>query len=109
MAVAVTATDISVSWATPPIIHHNSPLTGYRIQYRTAAVGSASIQMDVSSPQQLQTAVVELTPYMVYYVKVAAVNTIGAGPYSREVSVETMKSGRGCSCIHGSVFYSLSF
>ena len=92
-AVAVNATAIHVSWESPPTIHHNSPLTGFRLLYRTTTLGSTAMQIDASIPQQLHTVVVGLTPYTVYAVKAAVVNDIGIGPYSKEVSVQTWKSG----------------
>jgi len=93
---AVNATAIHVSWETPPISHHNAPLTGFRVKYRNS---STIKEIEVASPEQLYAVVVGLTPYTTYSVKVAVVNSVGSGPYSKEVSVQTLKSGKRCGCM----------
>lgn len=100
-AMAKNATAILVSWETPPIMHHNALLTGFRVQYRnTILLLSSTIkQIEVASPEQLYAVVIGLTPYTAYSVKVAVVNSVGSGPYSKEVSVQTLKSGKRCGCM----------
>ena len=104
--VAINATTISVSWETPPVIHHNGDLTGFRVLYRNTALGSSAKELEVSSPEQLSIAVTRLTPYTSYSVKVAVVNTVDTGPYSKDVTVQTSKSGKRTNrliCVHCTV------
>ena len=64
-------------------------------------------QIEVASPEQLYAMVVGLTPYTTYSVRVVVVNSVGSGPYSREVSVQTLKSGKRCGfmkCIYACVY-----
>ena len=108
-AMAVNATAIRVSWETPPIMHHNAPLTGFRVEYRSTIplLSSTMKQIEVASPEQLYAMVFGLTPYTTYSVKVVVVNSVGSGPYSREVSVQTLKSGKRCGfmkCTYACVY-----
>ena len=56
-------------------------------------------QIEVASPEQLYAMVAGLTPYTTYSVKVVVVNSVGSGPYSKEVSVQTLKSGKRYGCM----------
>ena len=93
-AVAVSATTILVSWETPPIIHHNSPLTGYVIIYSdlSSPGGGDEMRSSIMDPTVLTALIVNLEPYSLYDVQVAAVNNAGAGPRSLEVTIETPRS-----------------
>ena len=95
---AVNATAILVSWETPPIIHHNSPLTGYVIIYYdlSSPGGGDEMRSTIMDPTVLTASIVNLEPYSPYDVQVAAVNDAGAGPRSLEVTIETPKASQYC-------------
>lgn len=100
-AVAVNATAISVSWKSPPIIHHNSPLTGYVIIYSdlSSPGGGDEVEVNIWDPTVFTTVLFNLEPYSLYDVQVAAVNEAGAGPRSPEITVETPKASQCCARI----------
>ena len=105
-AVVVNATTILVSWETPPIIHHNSPLTGYVIIYSdlSSPGGGDEMRSSIMDPTVLTALIVNLEPYSLYDVQVAAVNNAGAGPRSLEVTIETPKASQYCeyaNILHG--------
>ena len=85
---------MTVSWETPPVIHHNSPLTGYDIIYSDISFLGDGVEVTntILDPTVLTTLIVNLEPYSLYDVQVAAVNDAGRGPRSLEATVETPKA-----------------
>lgn len=83
--VASTATSLTVGWtAVPPASLGNLPIIAYRTEY--------SLNPDMSSPlvyadDALIAPLTELTPGATYYVRTAAVNIMGPGPYTAVLTV----------------------
>ena len=97
---AVDATAIHVSWESPPIIHHNSPLTGYAIIYSDlSSPGGDEVEVTIQDPDVFATVLSNLEPYSLYDIQVAAMNEAGDGPRSPEVTVETPKTSQCCAQI----------
>ena len=71
-----------VSWQPPPLIDHNGPITGHVIQY--TRVGSSDM-MSVNVNSRTIHIISGLVALVNYSVIVAAVNVIGAGPFSNPV------------------------
>ena len=67
-----------VSWQPPPMIDHNGPIT-YMIQY--TRVGSSDM-MSVNVNSGTTHTISGLVAYVMYSVRVAAVNVNGTGPFS---------------------------
>ena len=71
---------LNISWVQPPIIHHNSPLTGYKITYNME--GENEMEFDTPDADMLYYILDDLYSFMPYEVKVAALNDAGIGPFT---------------------------
>ena len=74
-----TPTTITVQWGEVECIDRNGEITGYSVRY---SGGGSTDTMPVSGGDTRQTTISGLTPSTDYTIKVAAVNSVGAGPYS---------------------------
>ena len=90
----INATAIRVSWEIPPIIHHNSPLTGYVIYYSDLTDPGGEAQVTILNSAVFTSVISKLEPYTLYDVQVAALNDAGTGPRSFEVTIETPKTSQ---------------
>ena len=83
--VMVTSADpasLMVSWQPPLEINHNGMITGYMIQY-TRVGTSDMMRMGVNSGTT--DTISGLTAFVMYSVRVAAVNSDGPGPFSNSM------------------------
>ena len=80
MVTSVDSASLMVSWQPPEEIDHNGMITGYMIQY-TRVESSVMMSVNVSSGTR-QTTIPELTAYVMYSVRVAAMNVNGTGTFS---------------------------
>ena len=81
----VTTSSITVQWEAVDCIHHNADnITGYSVQY--GVQGSRSTETMIFSGTEAT--ISGLTSSTSYTIKVAAVNSVGVGEYSR-ISAET--------------------
>ena len=71
----ITPTSITVKWDEVPCLHRNGRITGYMVQLE-----SISQMLNVSDIRE--STISELMPSTEYTVQVAAVNSIGRGPFS---------------------------
>lgn len=80
---------MEVSWKYPEPHNHNGIIRNFVVQIKdmenneTRLLNTTSIQLLVS----------DLHPYSTYYISVAAV-TVAIGPYSNEISVNTLQDGK---------------
>ena len=82
----VTSSSITVQWGAVPCIHRNGDITGYSVQY--GVVGSESTQT-ISVSGDFSGVISNLEPPTNYSIKVAAMNSVGIGPYSDAVIAQT--------------------
>ena len=90
MTATSTFYDIIVQWGDVDCIHHNGDITGYSVRVvhdddeseppRVVSVVGGNVR---------QATVSGLTPYAVYTVSVATVNSVGIGVYSTSIEVVT--------------------
>ena len=91
--IKVTSNAITVQWGAVDCIHHNGDIIGYTVQY--GEVGSESMQtVNVTGNG---TTISGLTSSTAYVIEVAAVNSVGVGPYSTSI-VETNGKLYMCCC-----------
>ena len=82
----VTSSSITVQWEFVPCIHRNGDTTGYSLQY----TGGGSTQtMSVSGGDVTEATITGLTTSTTYFIRMAAVNDVGTGPYSSTVDQMT--------------------
>ena len=83
----ITPNSITLHWSPVECIHRNGDITGYSI--RVLRNGAMERFVEVQGDTREAT-VYGLTPSTQYTVQVAAVNSAGTGPYSRDsIAVET--------------------
>jgi len=83
MVTSVNPASLRVSWQQLPMIHHNGPLTGYVIQY--TRVGSSDM-MSVNVTSGTAYTISGLVAFVIYSVRVAAMNINGTGPFSNSLA-----------------------
>lgn len=76
--VTATPTSFSISWSPPP--DHGDPVTHYCVE-----VGERSLTTDQTSCD-----VEGLSPHTTYKIRVRAVNSVGAGPFSQSMRTNTL-------------------
>ena len=86
----MSSTIITLFWDPPPADEQNGIITQYRINItevetgRTFSLFSATTSVNVTS----------LHPYYTYNCAIAAVTSIGAGPYTSVITVVTLQDGK---------------
>ena len=75
----VTSSSITVQWGMVPCIHRNGYITGYSVRY---SGGASPDTKNVTGGGTKQTTIFGLIPSTDYTIEVAAVNSVGTGPYS---------------------------
>ena len=85
--VSVTANSITVQWGEVPCTHQNGEITGYIVEARTS--GEADRTVNVNDGSAREATVSGLNPTTAYAVTVAAVNSVGSGPFSDGISITT--------------------
>lgn len=76
---SLTDTTLTLSWTAPN--SYGSRITDYLIQYGTSSSGPWTLYADGTSTGTTAT-ITGLAPTTTYYFRVAAVSTVGAGPYT---------------------------
>ena len=88
-AVTISSTAIRVSWDPVPLINQNGVITQYEVEYNQTTFSEVS--MYNTTTVNSTTLMVDLTGLeedVVYFIRVRAYTSVGAGPYSNVV-VET--------------------
>ena len=83
MVTSVDRASLMVSWQPPLEINHNGMITGYTIEYTRTDMNNM-MSVDVNSGTRRDT-ISGLVAYVMYSVRVAAVNGIGTGTFSNPV------------------------
>ena len=92
MASEIGPLKIRVTWDPVECIHRNGPITSYRVCHTNLNTLS-EICTPVSSADGSTTLDIAVSSAALYSVRVAAVNSIGEGPFSNEVQVEVVAPG----------------
>ena len=93
----VTSTSVLLSWCPPPVETTNGPITAYILEYGESDSSSPPNSISLSG-EVVEHTVTGLKPHTEYYVKVAAENAAGRGPFCEEVLVQTASDSE-CWCI----------
>ena len=84
----VTSTSVLLTWCPPPVDTTNGPITAYILEYGESDSSSPPNSVSLSGAVVEHT-VTGLKPHTQYYVKVAAENTAGRGPFCEPVLTQT--------------------
>ena len=82
---------IEVEWVEPPLETQNGIIVLYQINI-TVSETKTSFIVNATTPGAVN--ITELHPYYGYSVRVAAITSQGAGPYSDPVSVTTLEDSK---------------
>ena len=82
------STTVSITWTPPPLADQN----GIIREYSVLVFSANNEQSFLFQSQQNSLNVSLLSPYTLYYVKVAAV-TVEIGPYSQTYNITTLQDG----------------
>ena len=77
---SVTTNSITVQWGEVPCMDRNGEITGYTVEVTLSGMIVATENVDDGSARE--GTVSGLTPSTAYVVTVAAVNSVGTGPFS---------------------------
>ena len=88
--VTINSTAVRVTWEEVNCSYSNGIITGYRVLYYIdGEVWQSTINI---TDDTTSTVITGLMEFQLYYISVAAVNSIGAGPYSEERILYTCKN-----------------
>ena len=90
-------TALNVQWETVPCIEQNGDITGYTV--RVLVSGEMERVEDVGDDVN-EVTISELTPSTTYSIQVAAVNSVGTGPYSDLITIDTPDSELYVDILH---------
>ena len=86
----VTSLNVTVQWEPLSCVDINGDLTGYLVRHRM--VGSDNSREELVSILTTVVILTDLTPSSIYYIEVAAINTVGIGVFGAPVTVTTLSS-----------------
>ena len=89
----ITYTTVTLSWMAP--IMPNGILVRYDLEYREE--GNELFSRLFPSASELSYTVTELIPSTTYHFRVAAVTIVGRGPYTRNITNNTLSKFTMCS------------
>ena len=94
------STTIEVTWDIVPPIDQNGIITMYEVMYQPLETfnGIISTQTMIVSGTEMSVILIELQEFVNYTISVRAYTSMGAGPYSDEVTVLTLQDGK-CNII----------
>ena len=84
----MTSYSITVQWEAVDCIQRNGNITGYSVRYGIAESGTTQ-EMDVLGGVTEANIIDNVIPSTTYFITVAAMNSVGTGPYSDRVTTET--------------------
>ena len=90
------STTIEVTWDIVPPIDQNGIITMYEVMYQPLETfnGIISTQTMNVSGTEMSVFLIELQEFVNYNISVRAYTSVGAGPYSDEVTVLTLQDGK---------------
>ena len=92
----ISSTEVLVIWDIVPPIDQNGIITMYEVMYQPLETfnGNISIQTINVSGTEMSVFLIELQEFVNYTISVRAYTSVGAGPYSDEVTVLTLQDGK---------------
>ena len=91
--VVVNSTAVSISWEEVNCTQSNGMIIGYNIQYYSNKEPQ-SVFHNVTAVTNIT--ITDLTEFRLYYIRIAAINNNGIGPYSQEFSFYISESNFEC-------------
>ena len=90
------STTIKVTWDIVPPIDQNGIITMYEVMYQPLETfnGKISTQNLNVSGTEMSVFLIELQEFVNYTISVRAYTSVGAGPYSNEVTVMTLEDSK---------------
>ena len=92
---SVMSTRFLLTWCPPPVETTNGPITAYILEYGESSGEAPPCSISLSGEVEEHT-VTAVKPHTEYYVKVAAVNAAGRGPFCEPVPVQTAPDSECC-------------
>ena len=89
IVVTMSSTSLTLRWALPPEENRNGIISGYSINVTSNATGD----MTILSTTANTFSVTSLSPYTTYLCSVAALTSVGLGPYTIPLTVRTDEEG----------------
>ena len=96
-AMALTSTEILVTWEEVPAIDENGVVTMYEVEFVPLEIFDGQIATNsviISDPSQLNTNLTDLEEYVEYNISVRAYTSEGPGPYSDPVTIRTLENSK---------------
>ena len=90
---ATTSDSVTLSWSPPDVQSHNGVITGYLINVTAIATGETFQVSSTTTNLVIQ----QLRPFSTYLCAITAENSIGTGPYSISVPIQTNEAGMLCT------------
>lgn len=106
LSTSLSSTSIYLSWDLPLVEERNGVIIGYDINVTNLDSGSI-VQYNTGLVSDF--AIENLNPFTVYVSNIAARTTVGVGPFSSLVIVQTLEDGKEISCIIILVISAISF
>ena len=90
------STAIEVTWDIVPPMNQNGIITMYEVMYQPLETfnGNISTQTMIVSGTEMSVILMELQEFVNYTISVRAYTSVGAGPYSDEVTVMTLEDSK---------------
>ena len=93
-AMAASSTSIRVSWEEVPAIDQNGIITTYEVRYQPLMTFNGALMTATVNTSVFELELNGLEEFVVYNISVRAYTSVGAGPYSPEVTERTNEDGK---------------
>ena len=93
-ASASSSTTIEVTWDIVPLIHQNGIITFYEVLYQPLETFDGAIMTQMMNVTEMSANLIDLEEFVNYTISVRAYTSIGAGPYSDEVTIMTLEDSK---------------
>ena len=102
---AVSSTSIYVTWDIVPPIDQNGIITMYEVMYQPLETFNGRISTNTINLTDMSLLLTDLQEFVNYTISVRAYTSVGAGPYSDEVTVMTLEDSKHK---HRKMFWSIA-
>ena len=91
---AVSSTSIYVTWDMVPPIDQNGIITMYEVMYQPLETFNGNISTSTINLTNMSVLLTDLQEFVNYTISVRAYTSVGAGPYSDEITVMTLEDSK---------------